>query len=297
MTKHILFALAAAAGLAACSGNPMGGSDDGGGGGGGGGDTTALIPETVSMNVEESGLAGWSAGDASFSITMSAADAADLSATYSRNAALDIAGYQAYTYQSTASNRMVVALVSKAGGAGAVTAVEAGQFSNYHGGAQVWRADVFTAPETGVGEAYNYSASYVGLLNVGSDTPGGPGGTLNPTQAYRTTGTALVTADFTEMRVSGGVNGRTIQETGTVLPDIAMEETGITADGTFTDKLNRVGSSGWTQAGSYAGVFGGTNAADVAVVMVFNPNDTPNLWEHGMIVSSNCATAGGTACP
>lgn len=297
MTKQILCVLAAVAGLAGCGGNPMGGSDDGGGGGGGGGGTTALIPESVSKHVGASGLAGWTAGDATFSITMSAADATDLSATYARNAALDIAGYQAYSYQTTTSNRMVVALVAKAGSAGAVTAVEGGQFSNYHGGAQVWRADVFTAPETGVGNPYNYSASYVGLLNTGADTPGGPGGTLNPTQSYRTTGTALVTADFTEMRVSGGVNGRTIAETGTALPDIAMEETGITADGTFTDTLNRLGASGWTGAGTHAGLFGGEGASDVAVVMVFNPTEESTLWEHGMIVSSNCTAAGGAACP
>lgn len=284
-------ALAAFLALAACDGNPWSPDDDGG--------TTdkALIPATVTKDVEAAGLATWNAGDAVLRIRMKAQDATALTADYQRAPSLDIGGYQAYTYQSTTSNRMVVALVRGTGTLKAVTAVEGGQFANYHGGGAAYRSDVFVAPTAGVGAPFDYSGSYVGLLNIGTETPGGPGGSLNPTQAYRTTGRALITADFTEMRVSGGVDQRTIVETSEALPDIALWITGITADGTFSDTVYRAGDSGWQTAGQYAGAFGGINASEVAVLLVFNPTSDVKIMEHGVIVLPSCTTGGGPACP
>lgn len=303
MSKRFLLLLMSSIALAGCGGNPVGGGGGGGGGGGdggggGGGTTDPLVPESVSMHVEAAALQGWSSNDATIAVQMTAQDATDLSGNYGRNTALDVGEYEAYTYQTTTSNRMVVALVRKVDGIAAISAVDAGQFANYHGGGQIWRADVFTAPAGGgVGARYDYSGTYAGLLNVGSNAPGGPGGTLNPTQSWRTTGRALITADFTEMRVSGGVDQRTILETGGSLPDIALWATSISADGTFTDSVHRLDPSGWTSAGTYAGGFNG-NADAVAAVMVFNPlSDAPNLYEHGVIVLPSCTAGGGPACP
>lgn len=296
MSKRFLLLLMSSLALAGCGGNPIG--DGGGGGGGGGGTTNPLVPAAVSMNVEAAALQGWSSNVATIAVQMTAQDATDLSGNYGRNAALDVGDYEAYSYQTTTSNRMVVALVRKVDGVAAISAVDAGQFANYHGGAQVWRADVFTRPSGGgVGARYDYSGTYAGLLNTGTPTGGGPGGTLNPTQSWRTTGRALITADFTEMRVSGGVDQRTVLETGGSLADIALWATAINADGTFTDSVRRADPSGWTSAGTYGGAFNG-DADAVAAVMVFNPvSGAANLYEHGMIVLPSCTAGGGPACP
>lgn len=319
MTTRFILAVLASLALAGCGGNPLGTGTDGGGGTGtgtdnggtdngtgggtpGGGTPGAgtLIPSTVSLNVGAAGLKDWASGDPEFKITMTAQDAADLTATYSRDNTRDAGPYEAYTYQSTTSNRMVVALVRKVNGIAAVTAVEAGQFSDYHGGGQIWRADVFTRPTNGgQGARFDYSGTYAGLLNVGTPTAGGPGGTLNPSEAMRTTGRALITADFTEMRVSGGVDQRQIIDgtlNGSVdLPDIALKVTKITPSGTFNDSVRVLGSGGtWSDAGTYAGAFN-ADASAVATVMVFNP--VPSVTEHGAIVLSSCTTSGGPACP
>jgi hypothetical protein len=325
MSQRILSFLLAATLLGGCGGNPFanvdlgddgeeeeedGGSIDGGGGGTGGGGTTApLIPVTVTRDAvvasTQTALQAWSAGDGTLEITM---NAQDLSGPYVRDAALDVGPYQAYTYQGTTSNRKVVALVREVGQSTAVIAVDAGQFANSHFGGAVYRTDVFSLPTEAEFLAdrqagrYDYSGTYVGLLNVGNNTAGGPGGTLNPAQSWRTTGRALVTADFQEMRVSGGVDQRVVVDAGGAalnpLADIALWSTSIAANGTFTETVRRLDPTGWASAGTYGGAFSGDDASEVAVVMVFNPvRGEAELFEQGMIVLSNCVTAGGPACP
>lgn len=231
-------------------------------------------------------------------------NAQDLSGAYNRDAAFDVGGYEGYSYQGTTSNRKVVALVKKSGTTTAMVGMEAGQFNESHKGGAVYRTDVFTLPteaeflaqrETG---RFNYSGTYAGLLNIGSATPGGPGGGLNPSAAYRTTGRALVTADFDEMRVSGGVDNRSIVDTGLILPNIQMSGTDILANGSFAGGLTRTGPTSYEPAGSYSGIFGGIDANEVAVLMVFNPiTGETELFEQGMVVVENCVAVGGPACP
>lgn len=329
MSQRILSLLLVAVLMGGCGGNPFAGAglatdedddDDDGGSidGGGGGEepppppATPLIPVTVSKDAvvaaTSSALAGWSAGDGSLAITM---NAQDLSGTYVRDGALDVGPYQAYTYQGTTSNRKVVALVREVGSTTAMVAMDAGQFANSHFGGVVYRTDVFTVPDVTsasyatdkIAGRYDYSGSYVGLLNVGNATAGGPGGTLNPSQAFRTQGQALVTADFHEMRMSGGVNNRQVVDAGGAvlnpLADIALWSTDINADGSFDDAVHRLDPTGWVSAGVYGGAFAGTNAAQVATVLVFNPiNGESNIFEQGLIVLDNCVAAGGpAACP
>lgn len=298
MIRNLLAPLALGL-LAACGGNPIGEDDDGGGGGGGGG-STPLLSEEVSMAVEEADLNRWQPGDATFEVRMTAQDAADLTGTYQRNAALDVDAYQAYTYQETTSNRFIVALVRKEGEMAGMIAVDAGQFSVYNGGGQVWRADAFTAPSGGLGGPFNYSGTYVGLLNVGPNAPGGPGGGLGAERAMRVNGRALITADFTEMSVSGGVDQRVVvdPEGAALNPmlNVALVTTEITATGTFEGTVRRLESQGWTDAGKYGGAFSDLGA-EVATVLVFNPTNDTALFEHGLIVLQNCTAAGGPACP
>ena len=276
--------------LAGCDGNPL--ASAGGGGAVGG---SSDVPAAVKVNMNS---ASYTPGDATIKVNMTSQDAASLSATYKRNATLDVGGYQAYTYQESTSNRYVVAMVKATGSAKGLVAVEGGQFANYHGGGDFVRADLFTLPASGVGAKYDYSGSYVGMMNIGVPLPG-PGGDLDPTRSYRTTGRALITADFTEMSVSGGVDNRVIVDPGvdpslTPLDTINLNETGISSTGTFAGKVK----IGTTDVGDYAGLFAGLDAAQVAALLVFTPykNDAI-IKEHGLIVLDNCAAAGGPACP
>jgi hypothetical protein len=280
--------------LSACSGNPFAPPGDDGG-------TpttpTALIPANVTKDMVSANLAEWTTGNPTLRLRMTAQDATALNADYLRDASLDVGPYQAYTYQSSTSNRKVVALVNGTANLKATIAVEAGQFADYHTGAQAWRADVYTLPASGVGATFDYSGTYAGLLNIGDMTAGGPGGSLNPTQSYRTTGRTLITADFTEMTVSGGVDQRKIVETDEALVDIALGKTGITATGTFAGDVYRGESEDWIKAGDYAGAFGGLNASEVAVLLIFNPTSNSKLFEQGIILLPSCTSGGGPACP
>jgi hypothetical protein len=291
--------------LPACSGNPfLEPGTDGGGSGGGGVPVTPIdptspsapvvIPDSVKQNLTSAGLTEYTTDAESIKINLYSQDANDLEAVYARDTQFDVDGYQGYSYQETTSNRYVVALVREVGSAKAAIAVDAGQFSNYHGGGSYTRADVFTRPDVGVGERYIYSGTYVGMLNIGTPAPGGPGGVLNPEIAYRTEGRALITADFTNMALSGGVDERSIIETGDRLDTITLFETKIAGNGTFEGKVQRLNPGTETtpgqfvDAGTYAGLFAGANASEIATLMVFNPiNGAQNLFEHG----------GGPACP
>lgn len=228
-------------------------------------------------------------------VNLSAQDAAALNATYVRNTAFDRAGYQAYTYQETTSNRYVVALVKAAGSAKAAMVLEAGQFADSSAGGTYARADVFSLPATGLGEKFNYSGSYAGMITPGIPAPGGPGGGLNPSQPYFTEGRALITADFTEMEISGGVDQRVITNPPSGpnpnLPNISLKGNKITSDGTFAGDVFQ----GSEKVGDYAGLFAGIDARDVATLLVFKPSG--DITEHGLIVLSNCAAVGGPACP
>ena len=287
--------------LAACDGNPFPGGPVTGGGGGGGTPDPLLVPAVEKQNMN---AAIYTPGDPTIQVNMTSQDATALSATYTRNPAFDVGGYQAYSYQESSSNRYVLALVKQTGSVKGLIAVEGGQFANYHGGGDFVRADLFTMGSGVAGKA-NYSGSYVGMMNIGTPVPG-PGGDLNPTRSYRTQGRALITADFTEMKVSGGVDGRQIVDpmvdaSGNVDPTldptldtISLFETGITSSGTFAGTVNK----GTTVVGDYAGLFAGLNSAQVAALLVFTPySGSSDIKEHGLIVLDNCVDAGGPACP
>lgn len=279
--------------LSACSGNPFAPPGDDGGTT----PTTPLVPTSVTKDVAAAGLDAWTANNATLRVRMTAQDATDLDADYIRDPSLDVGTYQAYVYQATTSNRKVVALVNGTSNIKAVAAMEAGQFADDHQGGQVWRADVFTVPAAGVGASFNYSGTYAGLLNTGSVVPGGPGGALDPEQAYRTTGRVLITADFTEMSVSGGIDQREIIETSDPLSSIALKKTGIAANGTFAGSVvesEGLGDDSRT-IGDYAGAFGGLNASEIAVLLLFNPTTTTT--EQGIILLPSCTSGGGPACP
>ncbi|GAB1362453.1 hypothetical protein MASR1M32_16890 [Rhodobacter sp.] len=275
-----------------------------------------FIPEdAVSGSVESVALAGWTPGAQTIRVAMDAQVLPGVAGDFTRNAAFDVVDggvtYYGYSYQASGENRKAVVLVRGSGGVKAAIAMEPGQFANgapdmYHAGGALYRADVFRRP-TG-GGLFNYRGTYAGLLNVGPAAGVGPG-SLAPTEPYRTTGTALITADFTRMKLSGGVTGRQVvgapghPGVPNDLPDLALWTTGIAANGDFSgivyygddapaaDPLNQ----NWSAGGRYDGIFSGAGS-DVAVIMLFNPIGGNSVWEQGMIVAG-CTYSSDSSCP
>ena len=275
-----------------------------------------FIPEdAVSGSVESVALAGWAAGAGTIRVAMDAQVLPGVAGDFTRDAAFDVVDgavtYYGYSYQASGENRKAVVLVRGSGGVKAAIAMEPGQFANgapdmYHAGGALYRADVFRRPSAG--GLFNYRGTYAGLLNVGPAAGAGPG-SLAPTEPYRTSGTALITADFTRMKLSGGVTNREVvgrpghPGLPDDLPDLALWTTGIEANGDFSGVVYRGDSAPpadplaqqWTAAGRYDGIFGGV-ARDVAVIMLLNPITGTAVWEQGMIVGA-CTYSSDGSCP
>ncbi|WP_316297339.1 thymidylate synthase [Aliisedimentitalea sp. MJ-SS2] len=228
------------------------------------------------------------------------------SAVYTRNPALDVPGYQAYTVQHDPLDRHVTAFVMESGNSGSVRGalvVSGGQFNRYFGGAYYERDGAYT-PATG---QVSYAGSYVGLTNV--DAPGAdllpvPGGTdpsLLPSQAAVVTGEIFINANFADNSVNGGIYNRTLADYAIALPDLALIATDIADDGSFTGSIEYSGVVGQS-IGTYAGLFGGPNAESVAGGIRLDEWDGPgnplgydNEEEYGVYVLDQCGTPGASA--
>lgn len=269
-----------------------------------------LIPiDAVSGDVEAVGLADWSAGAGTIRVRMDAQVLPEVTGDFARDTAFDVTSggitYHGYSFQSSVLNRKAVVLVAGSGSVKAAVAMEPGQFAGgvpdmYHSGGALYRATAYRAPAGGL---FNYVGTYAGMLNSGP-AAGTPPGSLVPTSPHRTSGSALITADFTRMKLSGGVTGRTNVDTGEQMADIALWTTGISTTGTFDGIVYRGDNAPaldpldqrWTAAGRYDGVFGSVDASDVALIMLFDPVGGGALWEQGIIVGPCTASSSG-ACP
>lgn len=303
-------ALAAVLVVAACGGNPFADDigpvdptvpvDPGGGVTVGNGVT---VHKDVVGSMRTVALAGNNTDP--IKVNINSQDSAFLEGSYRRNPALDVAGYKAYTHQETGSNRMLVALVSdRLSSAKGVVAVDGGQFATYHGGGLYARAEAFTVPAdpSGAQGKFNYSGTYVGLLNFGDAVPGGPGGDLDPVQSYRTSGRVLITADFQEMAISGGIDRRRIVDTGAGLATQMLYDGTIDENGNFNGKTQRLdvderGEGRLVDSGVYAGIFASDNASEIAALFVFKPiKGDDRAEERGLFTSASCTVEGGPAC-
>jgi hypothetical protein len=301
MAVRVLAAFGLIATLAGCGGNPWIHSESDG-------ETVTAdgVVNGVTINSKVQGnmnAVTYATGINPITVNMTSQDSAALNGQYARNPQFDVAGYKAYTHQQSTSNRYVVVLVADTlSSAKAMIAMDAGQFSNSHAGGLYSRSEAFVKPVTTLGggaqPTFNYSGTYAGLLNWGAPTPGGPGGILNPTRAYRTSGEVLITADFIEMNISGGIQNRKVVDTGTLLPDIAFKETSIDSAGNFVGVIERLDSE-WTTAGDYAGIIAGPNGSQIATLLRFQPiQEESALYEQGIFVSASCTEAipTGPAC-
>ncbi|MFC3179480.1 hypothetical protein [Cypionkella sinensis] len=227
-----------------------------------------------------------------------------------RNGSLDVAGYEAYTYQNRITQRSYIALVAtNARTSLLATAVSDGGQSNRHmGGGSFARLDVFTKPTTGT---FSYAGTYAGIFAPGDATSDLPPG-LVANRPYRVQGDALVNASFVNSQVDGSVANRWLLDAsgnridlnadGVVddedrLVDISFPRMDITANGQFLGDVEvsaapDVPDSG-SAIGTVNGVFGGAGATDVAGAIVINPIPGNNgIWEHGVFNLPRCGLAG-----
>ena len=234
----------------------------------------------------------------SLAVTGLTADADALNGVYTRNAALDQPGYDAYTIQQSPTERHVTAFVRQIDDTRGAISVTGGQFGQYFGGGLYGRDGAYD-PATGV---VQYGGDYVGLMNVpgaGTDLLPAPGGTpanLLPSQAGAVTGSILITADFTDSSVDGRVTNRVFVDTATALEDLDLFASAIEAGGSFDGSVRQANIS----KGRYGGIFGGVDARVLAGslfveghVASFNDEE-----EHGLFVLVQCGTAGASPiCP
>lgn len=262
-------------------------SAPGTGGGGGGGGSTSDIPAVLSQNLES---AVYNPTAQTLTVQLTSLDAAPLTASYTRKAALDVPGFEAYETQFSGQNRHFIALFAQNPRANAMAGVVAdgGQFVNYFGGGIYARVDVFTRPTAGLAV---YNGSYAGVLNTGISP-----GPLDPAAPIRTAGTARITADFNAGgSMSGGITGRTNVDTGVALDNVFMDAAAIDGNGAFA---GNVMFGDRTIIGNFGGLFAGTGATDVAGVLVFRPiAGNTDLIEHGAFVLPCTPAQSSITCP
>ncbi|MFN3938361.1 MAG: hypothetical protein ACK4KW_12380 [Gemmobacter sp.] len=290
--------LLAAIGLSACSGNPInfgtGPVEPAPPPGEIGEEIVAeelVVPAILRQNLN--GYGG-NPGAATITVSLASLDGSPVNATYARDPALDLNGFAAYSVQEATTQRKFVALVqrSASGRSEALVVADGGQFVNYFGGGEYSRNGAFNLPASGLA---SYGGNYVGVLNFGDSTPGGPGGALDPAQSFRVTGRILINADFNDFAINGGIDNRSIVETATPLDPQFLEVTQINAQGAFAG-VTKFDSR--TPSGNYGGIFAGPNAGEVAGVVVLRPLRNEALSrEHGAFVLPRCAAGSASPCP
>lgn len=269
--------------------------------------TGVTVPAVVAQHLRS---AQYTPGAATMKIDLRTLDGTPLQATYQRDATFDAAGFEAYTVQESRSQRQFLALFKRGTATEAGVVADGGQFVNYFGGANFARLQPFTLPTAGAGGSLlaTYTGGYIGLLNSGVSVPY-PGGPFDPSRSFRVTGDVMLNADFNtdNLSVNGGVRNRVVEPDpvataaeGNIpapipLKDIFFEVTQITADGAFSGiiKFDRTKA-----VGNYAGVFGGTGAAEVAGATILRPIDGDTATrEHGAFVLPKCAAGDPPPCP
>lgn len=270
------YAVLVALTLGACSGNPFTEVPDDGSGGVDGGGTTSAIPQALRRDLNS---ATYSAANDTLLVELDSLDASPINGSFSRDRSLDVPGYEAFTFQEATTQRSFIGLFAKSGGVIAGTVGDGGQFSNTVVGGIYAQDGTYSRPASGLA---TYRGTYAGLLNTGSG-----GGALEPATPFRTAGTVLVNADFTNNVLNGGITGRRVVDTNTAMRDVFLEITGIAADSTFTGTIMAVNNGVLGAVGTYGGIFGGSNANDLATILVFTPvSDSTTLIEQGAFAVS-----------
>lgn len=278
--------------LAGCSGgNPFEETTDP--------DEEAVVPESISFDLDS---VTYNSSADTLTVRGIGVDNTPYEAVYTRAAALDRGGYQAYTSQSSPITRHSTAYYKTEGSTRASVVVTGGQFEHYFGGARYARSGSFDAPNVSdQNRIISYGGNYVGLLNVGGDggdlkTPAaGTDPSVLPVQAAEVTGKVLVNADFTQNIVEGTVYNREITDMPSVeMRDLALAPGALDPDNGFFSGNVTIDTQ---NKGEYGGVFGGVNSSSVAGGLHVSDHidEFDDEEEFGIFVLPKCGTDGDDA--
>jgi hypothetical protein len=282
MTRIGLLFLCSVA-LAACdSTNPLTGGGDGGVP-----TEPNEIPADLSGNLLE---LGYDENDENLTLRI-LLDSGAVTADYTRNEALDVPGYVAFSTQDDPLDRMFTALVAESfdGGVTAGVVADGGQFNRFFGGGYYAR-NHGNVPTTGLA---SYAGNYAGVSNLAGSSgelqtpPGGTDPALLPSESARVQGKVFLNVDFAQNAVNGAVTDRTFVDTGDDLETIVLIASEITADGSFNGVVELEDQTG---IGTYGGIFGGKNASAVGGVVHISDymDDVENEQEYGVFVLTRC---------
>ena len=287
MTR-LIYAMMAAAGLAACEG--VGGDD--------GGSTPAPEPDVdiateIANNLD---AATFASGPESLTVSITL-DAGRVDAVYDRNPDYDLPGYLAFTTQNNPLNRYFTGFANEStdGSVQAVVVADGGQFTKFFGGATYRQTGAYSAPTEGI---VSYAGKYAGLINLSTPVLPLPdtNDDLLPLRAGRVSGDVFLNASFATNRVNGAIYNRVYEDgTGVVLDTVFLVPTEILTNGSFAGVAENRDESG---IGSYAGTFGGTNASSVAGAIRLTGDfvsGVDNEDETGIFVLGRCGATGGPA--
>ncbi len=289
--KRFWLGVVAASALAACSGgNPFFPTDPGDGG------TTppTTVPDEVKGHVDS---ITYDPVNQTLTIQGTNLDDTPYAAVYTRKPGLDVPGYEAYSAQDGSLGRHFTAYVKEMDNTRAAIVVSGGQFGHYFGGSNFSRTGAYDKPDVSQpGGTVSYAGAYVGLLNTAGDggdllpvAPGTPA-EVRPSQAAEVTGSILIRADFVDNSVEGIVYNRVATDSATSMEDLELASTAIDANGQFAGEVEQ--DNGGSTAGSYAGIFGGTDASVVAGSVFAEDHQTgaTGLEEYGVFVLAQCGT-------
>ena len=229
-----------------------------------------------------------------------------VSAEYTRNPALDVDGYIAFSQQDDPLDRIFIAMGARSAdnSVEGVLAMDGGQANRFFGGTTFRQIGPYAEPAPTSG-LVSYAGDYVGLsnLNATSNLIGLPpinpatDPALLPLQASRVTGQIFINADFTDNAINGLIVNRTNIDRNESLADLALIVTNIDADGRFLGTVEVVGAIE-IKIGDYGGTFGGTGASGIAGGVHLDGDYIPNVekeQEFGIFVLTQCGLAGDAA--
>lgn len=260
--------------------------------------TTPTVPTAIAGDVTS---VSYDKTNQSLTVTGSRLDNTPFEAVYARNTALDVPGYEAYTTQASSLDRHFTAFAQERDGVYATVVGGGPQFNSVIMGTNFGRSGTYTAPDaTGNGTGLvSYAGNYAGVLNSAGDggdllaVTAGTDAAVRPTQIAEVTGVVFLNADFADNSVNGVVYNRVWVDNngGTSLSNLSLFPGTITDTGSFSGEV-RVGSN--QNVGSYAGLFGGTNASAMAGALTATNHITGvtgQALEYGIFVLAQCGTA------
>ena len=227
-----------------------------------------------------------------------------VAAVYTRNAALDVPGYIAFSVQEDPLDRIFIGMGARSADSSVegVLAMDGGQFNRFFGGTTFRQIGTYSEAPSGPGSTLvSYAGNYVGLSNQPATSaniglpipPGTPPGAI-PVQASRVTGQVFINADFADNAVNGLIYNRTNLDATQVLEDVVLIVAPIDSAGRF---LGEVEDSEQNRIGDYGGTFGGLNASGIAggVHLENYIDGVENEEEFGIFVLTQCGLAGDAA--